>query len=167
MVRQDASELSLWCMYTSPRTHVARSFETQTIAWMLPKQKDKWTLVRGKRSHRARNAGNSKKVTKKLTRMVHNQEMSRNTKKKERPIREPAREKSAIKHKGAGRTRSRRTLPQNPAPKKGQNGALRLPWSRREICTRNPPVSETKFLDDFWGSLSLPAPLFGLPQMGV
>ena len=50
-------------------------------------------------------------------------------------------------NKGAGRTRGRRILPQNPSPKKGQNGAHR-------------PVSETKFLDDFWGPLSLPAPLF-------
>ena len=33
--------------------------------------------------------------------------------------------------------------------------------SHREICTRNRPVSETKFLDDFWGPLSLPAPLIG------
>ena len=32
--------------------------------------------------------------------------------------------------------------------------------SHREICTRNRTVSETKFLDDFWGPLSLPAPLF-------
>ena len=33
--------------------------------------------------------------------------------------------------------------------------------SHREICTRNrPPVSETKFLDDSWGPLPLPAPLF-------
>ena len=32
--------------------------------------------------------------------------------------------------------------------------------SHREICTRNRPVSEMKFLDDFWGPLSLPAPLF-------
>ena len=32
-------------------------------------------------------------------------------------------------------------------------------WSHREICTRNRPISETKFLDDFWWSLSLPAPL--------
>ena len=31
--------------------------------------------------------------------------------------------------------------------------------SHREICTRNRPVSETKFLGDFWGPLSLPAPL--------
>ena len=31
--------------------------------------------------------------------------------------------------------------------------------SHREIWTRNRPVSETKFLDDFWGPLSLPAPL--------
>ena len=30
--------------------------------------------------------------------------------------------------------------------------------SHREICTRNRPVSETKFLDDFWGPLSLPGP---------
>ena len=29
----------------------------------------------------------------------------------------------------------------------------------REICTRNRPVSETKFLDDFFRPLSLPAPL--------
>ena len=27
-----------------------------------------------------------------------------------------------------------------------------------EICTRNRPLSETKFLGDFWGPLSLPAP---------
>ena len=32
--------------------------------------------------------------------------------------------------------------------------------SHREICTRNRPVSEAKFLDDFWRPLSLPAPLF-------
>ena len=32
--------------------------------------------------------------------------------------------------------------------------------SQRELCTRNRPVSETKFLDDFWGPFSLPAPLF-------
>ena len=32
--------------------------------------------------------------------------------------------------------------------------------SHREICTRNRPVSETTFLDDFSGPLSLPAPLF-------
>ena len=32
--------------------------------------------------------------------------------------------------------------------------------SHREICTRTRPSSETKFLDDFWGPLSLPAPLF-------
>ena len=31
--------------------------------------------------------------------------------------------------------------------------------SHREICTRNRLISETKFLDDFWGPLSLPAPL--------
>ena len=31
--------------------------------------------------------------------------------------------------------------------------------SDREICTRNRPLSETKFLDDFWGPLPLPAPL--------
>ena len=31
--------------------------------------------------------------------------------------------------------------------------------SHREIRTRNRPVSETKFLDDFWWPLSLPAPL--------
>ena len=30
--------------------------------------------------------------------------------------------------------------------------------SHREICTRNRPVSEMKFPDDFWGPLSLPAP---------
>ena len=33
--------------------------------------------------------------------------------------------------------------------------------SHREISTRDRPVSETKFLDAFWGPLSLPAP-FGL-----
>ena len=32
--------------------------------------------------------------------------------------------------------------------------------SHREICTRNRPVPETKFLDDFCEPLSLPAPLF-------
>ena len=32
--------------------------------------------------------------------------------------------------------------------------------SHREICTRNRPVSETHFLDDFWWPLSLPGPLF-------
>ena len=32
--------------------------------------------------------------------------------------------------------------------------------SHREICTRNRPVCETKFLDDFCRPLSLPAPLF-------
>ena len=45
-------------------------------------------------------------------------------------------------------------------PKKGHFMVL-CPFHRshREICTRNRPVSETKFLDDFWGPLSLPAPL--------
>ena len=28
----------------------------------------------------------------------------------------------------------------------------------REICSQNRPLSEMKFLDDFWGPLSLPAP---------
>ena len=30
--------------------------------------------------------------------------------------------------------------------------------SHREICTQNRPVSETKFLDDFWGAPSSPGP---------
>ena len=50
--------------------------------------------------------------------------------------------------------------PNNPSPKKGQNGVCPFHRSHREIYTRNRPVSETKFLDDFWGPLSLPAPLF-------
>ena len=32
--------------------------------------------------------------------------------------------------------------------------------SHREICTRNRPLSETNFLDDFWGQLPQPAPWF-------
>ena len=41
-----------------------------------------------------------------------------------------------------------------------RDGPLFFPRSHREICTRNRPLSETKFLDDFWGPLPRPAPLF-------
>ena len=60
---------------------------------------------------------------------------------------------SAIKHRG----RENRILPQDPSPKRAK--MVLCPFHRRhrhrEICTRNRPVSETKFLDDFWGPLSL------------
>ena len=58
-------------------------------------------------------------------------------------------------------TRGCQILPQNPSPEKGQNGVCPFHRSHREICTRNRPVSETKFLDDFWRPLPLLAP-FGL-----
>ena len=32
--------------------------------------------------------------------------------------------------------------------------------SQRQLCIKTRPLSETKFLDDFWGPLPLPAPLF-------
>ena len=68
---------------------------------------------------------------------------------------------SRLQNKGAGRTRGRRILPQNPSPKKGQNSVCPFhDRSHREICTRNRPVSETKFLDDSGGPFS-PGP-FGL-----
>ena len=39
--------------------------------------------------------------------------------------------------------------------------------SHREICTRNRPLSETKFLDDFWGAPSSPGPFVLLLALHV
>ena len=67
-----------------------------------------------------------------------------------------SREWSAVKQRG----RENKGLP-DIAPKSFSLRVLcPFPRSHREIYTRNRPISEMKFLDDFWGPLSLPAPLF-------
>ena len=50
-------------------------------------------------------------------------------------------------------------LPQNP-PKRAKVVLCSFHRSHREICIRNRQLSETKFLDDFWGPLPLLAPCF-------
>ena len=61
---------------------------------------------------------------------------------------------SAVKQRGR-----EKKGPPDIAPKScSQKGALFFHRSHREICTRNRPLSETKFLDDFLGPLPLLAP---------
>ena len=62
------------------------------------------------------------------------------------------------KNKGARRRRGHRILPQNPSPKKDEMVLCPFHRTHREICTRNRPISETKFLDDFWGPHFSPGP---------
>ena len=70
---------------------------------------------------------------------------------------------SAVKQK-EGKRRGRRILPQNPSPKKGHFMVLcSVRRSHREICTPNWPLSETKFLHDFWGPLPLNEPVSNSP----
>ena len=63
--------------------------------------------------------------------------------------------------------RPRRTQFSNKPHGPGEEGAagncpkILLPKrARMVLCTQNQPLSETKFLDGFWGPLPLPAPLF-------
>ena len=64
------------------------------------------------------------------------------------------------KTEGPGEEGAARYRPKILLPRRAKKSALFSPQeSYREICSRNRPLSETKFLDDFWGPLSLPAPL--------
>ena len=64
------------------------------------------------------------------------------------------------KTKGPGEQGAAGYCPKILLPKRAKMVFCSLHRSHGEICTRNVPLSETKFLDDFWGPLSLPAPLF-------
>ena len=64
------------------------------------------------------------------------------------------------KPKGPGEEGAAAYCPKILLPKRAKMLLCSFYRSYREICTRNRPLSETKFLDDFWGPLPLPAPLF-------
>ena len=51
-------------------------------------------------------------------------------------------------------------MPQILLPKRAKTVLCPFHRSHREICTRNRPVSETKFLDDFWGPLCFTVEFF-------
>ena len=64
------------------------------------------------------------------------------------------------KQKGAGEEGAAGYCPEILLPKSAKWVLCSLLRSHREICTRNRPLSEKKFLDDFWAPLPLLAPLF-------
>ena len=68
--------------------------------------------------------------------------------------------KCSSKTKGPGEQVAARYFPKILLLKRAQMALCPFHRSHGDFCARNRPVSETKFLDDFWGPLSLPDPLF-------
>ena len=69
-------------------------------------------------------------------------------------------QKSAVKQRGREKKGPPDIAPKSFSPKAAKIALCSFHRSHREICTQNWPLSETKFLDDFWGPFPLPAPLF-------
>ena len=67
---------------------------------------------------------------------------------------------SAVKQRGREKNGAAGYCPKILRPKRAKMVLCSFHRSDRKICTRNRPLSETNFLDDFWGPLPLPAPLF-------
>ena len=67
---------------------------------------------------------------------------------------------SAVKQRGREKKGPAGYCPKILLPNRAKMVLCSFHRRDREICTRNRPLSEAKFLDDFWGPLPLPAPWF-------
>ena len=76
------------------------------------------------------------------------------------PARREKERKSAVNQRGQEKKGPPDVAPKSFSQKRANMVFCPFHRSHREICTRNRPLSETKFLDDLWRPLSLPAPLF-------
>ena len=66
---------------------------------------------------------------------------------------------SVVKQRGREKNGAARYCPTILLPKRVKMVLCSFHRSHRDVCTRDQPLSKTKFLDAFWGALPLPAPL--------